>query len=416
MKIIYVFELRHCYNFDDKMFQFYIFRNAGYDVEVWSMVNWTFKNCPQPKNISTEKFVYYINNEDELKHELNRISNERVYFLCYPFDESYSDISYTIRKNIKKMGFHYSNIIMTQTLTNKLFHVGMFGHFIEYVKLIVKKSIYPLYSSCKAIIVRKYRANYSKIIKNYFSKIFGPIKYESDYNFIPSQASRFYIPGFFENISKRCILLNSEAVDESLQMINEPRYCSEKYVVFIDQFITGHSDLKKIGLTIVSNTSDYFSHLNLLFKEIEKRYSYKIIIAAHPKAEYRGDEFEGRSIVYNKTNLLIRDCEFAILQFSTSLNLITFLNKPFLNIYDKQFFSNSRIFKAYCNIKKLFKCEQLDISDLDSIAKFESYVYPYTEKTYSLHNEEYVFSKKIIDKNKLFYELILDKLKEKALI
>ena len=102
MKIIYIYERRHCYNYDYDMFQYDVFFSRGMSVEVWSVVNWTFSNkIDMPINYDNSDYVFYINNERELKKELERVNKEKCIFLCYPY-HGYNYISYLIRKNIKK--------------------------------------------------------------------------------------------------------------------------------------------------------------------------------------------------------------------------------------------------------------------------------------------------------------------------
>ena len=190
---------------------------------------------------------------------------------------------------------------------------------------------------------------------------------------------------------------------------------SEKYVVFVDQFLSGHSDIKKNGENFpVKDLKVYLQRLNNLFTKIENIYKCKVVIAAHPKAEYERSAFDGREIIYNKTAELISSALFVIIQYSTCFGNIVLNHKDFLNVYDKDFFSNSPQTKEYYEvIKKFFDCKQLDISDYMEVENIQDYLYKYNLEKYLAYENRFIKSEESTVDNKLFYEVVEENIQKR---
>lgn len=405
MKIIYIFELRHCYTYDKSLFQFDCF--AENEIEVWSLVNWYFPKIATPLNLCTEKFVHYINNEQGFLANLERIKNENCYFLVYPYGLSYDKNSFFIRNQIRKSGFRFSNIIMSEGLAS----LPDFSTRISYLRIfkrIIKDVVYPFFILMQYLM----RKEEKHLLKNKLSKKliqeFGPAIAKSDYNFLPTSVCYYNFPSIFEIFSKRNVIIHSDTYDEVL-LTNDEVNSFGKFIVFVDQYLAGHSDFKKNGMkNPVSDSTIYYRQLSELFKKLENLFSCEVIVAAHPKAEYKGDEFEGRKIIYNSTNKLIRNSELVIIHNSTCFGLITLLGKPFLNIYANEFFINTPTMEiSFNNIKKFFNCKQLDFYNPHEIENVKEYIY-INPRIYSLYNEKYVYEKNSIGQDKLFYEIVSD--------
>nr|MCR4999326.1 hypothetical protein [Lachnospiraceae bacterium] len=107
----------------------------------------------------------------------------------------------------------------------------------------------------------------------------------------------------------------------------------KKYAVFLDQYMPYHPDVViKRGAKI--DPEAYFAELNQVFDYVGEKYGVEVIIAAHPRADYRqyGDVFHGRQIIYGKTSELIKGCDFIFSNSSGANAYAVIANKPIVLI------------------------------------------------------------------------------------
>jgi hypothetical protein len=104
------------------------------------------------------------------------------------------------------------------------------------------------------------------------------------------------------------------------------------YAVFLDDNLVFDSDFMITGARTIEPAS-YFEALRILFDRIEIEHRMQVVIAAHPKSEYRGNEFGDRPIIKDTTNELVRDCRFAMAHYSTSISFAVLHRKPIVFIY-----------------------------------------------------------------------------------
>jgi len=105
-----------------------------------------------------------------------------------------------------------------------------------------------------------------------------------------------------------------------------------RFAVFLDINLAFQSDIKVIGWDYV-DAPRYGNSLNRFFRMVEESFGVEVVIAAHPKANYDPDYFEGRKIMKGVTPELVRDSEFVISHHSTSISYAVLNRKPLLFIY-----------------------------------------------------------------------------------
>ena len=110
------------------------------------------------------------------------------------------------------------------------------------------------------------------------------------------------------------------------------RIVAGPYAAFLDIYLHYHSDLKIVGLQSI-DPHNYFFSLNRFFKIFEQEYEIKVVIAAHPKADYGNNTFEGREIYRGLTPELVKDADFVISHHSTSLGYAVLNCKPIIFVY-----------------------------------------------------------------------------------
>ena len=118
------------------------------------------------------------------------------------------------------------------------------------------------------------------------------------------------------------------------QKIEYKKIVEYNYCLYLDEYVPYHPDFKKIGVDrkYRAIADIYYKKMNSFFDNIEKNYNLKVIIAAHPRAEYEkiGDVWNGREIIYGKTIELVRDADFCMMHASTSINFCILYQKPIL--------------------------------------------------------------------------------------
>ncbi len=122
-----------------------------------------------------------------------------------------------------------------------------------------------------------------------------------------------------------------EAYQQALQSASSEA-SQQKNVVFLDEFFPRHPDCQYFLKQTPGDAQTYRDSLNRFFDRVEKQYDVKIIIAAHPKAEYAPDTFGGREIVKYRTVDLVRDAEWVIMHSSAAFSFVVMFNKPLMLI------------------------------------------------------------------------------------
>ena len=407
-KIIYIFLRRHNYNYDNDMFQFFAFKNKGWDLERWSLVDWTFDAVPEPLNKDKSSNCFSINSLLDFKNNLNRVKEQNCYFLVYPYhDHSY--VSMMVRKYIRKYNFHYSNITESTAISVSNCFLPMKKKLSLFVYHMVKRALRFVIQDFLALV--KHKKINELFFLRYFRLFFYPFFYKSDYNFVTTNILYYTYPNELEALSKRNILVHADSYDNFLLKRSLDYKNDKKYVVFIDQFLTGHSDCINCGRNFpVQDGVDFFNRLNILFEKIEQDFDCEVIIAAHPKAEYKGNEFGNRKIVYNQTITLIKNSEFPIIINSTCFALICLFKKNFLNISYKDFDVYAPQFiSCYKAITGIFNNKVLNISNSEMCDVYKDFICAYNEDSYNNYLNRYVIDNKESVKDKLFYEFVEEK-------
>lgn len=134
-----------------------------------------------------------------------------------------------------------------------------------------------------------------------------------------------------------------------------------KYVLFLDTYFPYHPDFISTCDCDVSDVSaeNYFNHMNAIFDEIEKQFGYKVLIAAHPRANYNDKEFSFKkeNIYYGKTTELVKGAEFLLGVGSTTNMMAVMSHKPLVIIVEDEVW-NKKMLRDDCIAKKeYYACE-----------------------------------------------------------
>lgn len=127
----------------------------------------------------------------------------------------------------------------------------------------------------------------------------------------------------------RIVFTQSFDYDRFLEA-NESNEHHPSGIVYLDNYLPYHTDSLYSGETSPVKAATYHKSLNRLFTFLEGKTGKKVIIAAHPKANYtsNGNPFDGRTIITGKTAELVKVSDLVVLNFSTSFNFAVLYNKP----------------------------------------------------------------------------------------
>lgn len=390
-KIIYIFERRHHYNYDDNMFFIRQFELENYEVEVWSLVYWTFgKDIEEPLNIDITGRGIYIANKAEFDEQMERIKEDKCVFICYPY-HAYTSISAYVRKKIVFSGFSFCNLCESPVFDGRARGIEDY----KILLLFTEELKYIAY----------YFKNKLKRKKISYREHLYPLKYKSTYNLVCVEENYKSFPNKLEIFSKRNVLIHSDDYSRKVEKSNGHQW-GKKYVVFIDQYITGHSDFKKHGDSFpIASPEEYFKECNDFFERLEREYDCDVLIAAHPKAEYTGSEFGGREIVYGKTMELISEAELVLLMTSTVYGMVCYYEKPLIIISSEQMVDGA-MWKSLRGFSDFFGRNILVMKQLTDADHISDFVVSPSSKYKKLVNRLIISEKGIKDKK--FYEVMLE--------
>ena len=100
--------------------------------------------------------------------------------------------------------------------------------------------------------------------------------------------------------------------------------------VFLDEYLPFCWDWTSEDIPAPVDAKSYYALLNRFFTLVEKEMGLKVIIAAHPRADYEKfpDCFDGRQWVRGQTIKLVKESQLVLSHFSTSINFANLFYKP----------------------------------------------------------------------------------------
>ena len=162
------------------------------------------------------------------------------------------------------------------------------------------------------------------------------------------------------------------------------------FCLYLDEYIPYHPDFKKIGIDkkYSAIADSYYQKMNSFFDKIEKAYNLKVIIAAHPRAEYNklGDVWNGRKIIFGKSIELVKDSDFCMMHASTSINFAILYKKPilFLSLKELEPLYGSFIdsFSKEVANSKIFIDDEFDKKHIDNSLIIDDNMYDKYKENY----------------------------------
>lgn len=170
--------------------------------------------------------------------------------------------------------------------------------------------------------------------------------------------------------------INHPDYEKYLAIKNAPSVINDRYVVYIDQYFPSHPDLQEAE----PNTNwdalkiSFYASINRFFDLIEKQLNCRVIIAAHPVADYHEQNpFNGREIIWYQTAELIKDSIAVCLHYSNSSAFVAFFDKPFV-LVDCESCHGSMSFETH--IQQYASALNVNICDMNSVLDVSHVFHP----------------------------------------
>lgn len=411
-KVIYIveywFEKRDYDRFGVKLIE-----NRGFEVEIWSLIKCSKKDYRTSEEIIyTGPELYYIENWQEFDHRVRERRND--FFL--DFSGAYLESS-KIKKTLIKYSCTYYNYNIGPLLP-RLQSSGEVNkpsetkrRFRKMLGLLSSKKYKQVFD--KIIFHLKSEAKFSKLRQRAFER-----EYEKNPAEIAFIATSICLKNYVIH-ARQIVRVHALDYDRYLETIQNPmagiENIPDRIAVFIDQFEENHPDYWLGGMApaIRGKEQDYYTQLNSLFQYVENKYNCEVIIALHPRADYKNNPFNGRTMIGQVTEKLINRSLLTILGCSTAINEVALFKKDFILITNNElkdlYHDDILSYEHYFNTKVL---NMTNVSHYDD-QSVQPYVCHY-EKNRKYYDD--VISLIVKEKGtpeKFFFDVVADKLIEK---
>ena len=384
---------------DYERFGIEIMKKNGFSVELWDFTPFlnpeayeTLK-VPDPINYKEYNLKLFKNNSDVLNQIVCLESDTIIINLLLPDYRLFY-----VFKRLSKLNIRYGLLIPNAVPMHR--NVSYNSRWFDWKKLInfIKKikdlNLVKIEKRIpRKISYRLYRINFPEFI------LAGA----------GTQALITYNPPIGQNT--KIVWIHSFDYDVYLKNLSKPlknNFKSDKYIVFIDEYLPFAHDYVYMGLKSPITPERYYPLLCNFFSRVEKETGFEVVIAAHPSSIYENhpDYFGTRRVFRGKTNELIRNSEFVLMHYSTSVSFAILYNKPVLFFITKeieqskrdisliQIFS-SELNKGYINIDKNYNINWDKELTID-------------KETYVNYKEKYI--KRKGTEEKLFWQIVADEI------
>jgi hypothetical protein len=383
---------------DQVRFGIELLQENGFEVSVWDLSRFIY-----PETIDSLKETFGIFEKeniirfDSVKKVVDAIGkeNQETFFMSTIY---YTSRTMNIFKAISQVGCKYGctgpytilgfshrrdNIVPFKNTSQKIFDKKIFRKIFRKIENRIHKKYLTISSSLFGINC----ANYFALAGGKLTTAIGPI------------------------INNNTYIQHIHAADYDSFLkhknVNE-RKSDNDFIVFIDQYLPYHPDMLISKHTDKIDSEQYYEDLKTIFDHIESLTHDKVVIAAHPKANYKGKEylFGGRKIVYGHNSMgLISKSNLVLMHYSTAINLAVLFRKPILFITSNML--NESIFGSYINaLANWFKVSPVNISDINKKIELPAV----DSEMYDAYISDFI--KNPLTKDILFWQQVADHIKE----
>lgn len=269
-------------------------KQKGVHVEYWDLSQYIFPKAVFP-NVVEDDCIRRVTNIDEFNKLLSQADIAKSVFVLEIFPK------WDNRNIILLLNKYRCYCVKIDLYANAVLYTPLLNRIIARIKAITPQKIVKKLSwifLCKKVSIRLYE----KVLSS--SKIVSPD-----------------------------VMINHPDYEEYVWGEKKVPNVSVPYTVFIDSYFPLHPDILNLTSKKGISATEYRDLMKRFFDYWEEKYSTPVVIAAHPKSKYKGDEFGHRTIIKGKTPLLIENARMVITHESASLSYITLSDKPFVVVY-----------------------------------------------------------------------------------
>jgi hypothetical protein len=285
----------------------------GFDVRYWDLTSIFFGKITLNSDVNFE-WIRVINTYEQFCLYLSKMDHTKtLYFVNFPYYDG---------RTVKIFKFLNRSDIKLCIIARGMIPLPSFKNKLSIIYLIKKIS----FNYVKTFCLKKLALLYKQL---------GMVK-KFDVVFYGGEKS-ISIAGLEyqnESITTKLISINSSDYDKAILIQKSERITSNKYAVFLDEYLPFHPDFLMFNIKTI-DAEKYYYELNNFFTRLEHKYKIDILVAAHPKAKLysKRNYFNGRQVIFDKTAELVKDSEFVIAHMSTSISYSIIFKKPLLFIY-----------------------------------------------------------------------------------
>ena len=390
-KLVYLYENEFLKkDFERYGLKYYLKKNII--VEIWDLTPHLKKNyfkkirLINDLDLSINNFVYkFFHKKDSIIAALNSESKSSIFI---SFLENSSDTQF-IFTELNKINHYWGVLHMSSYPNQKL-------NFKEKIKLGIKNPnlIYKKFINKVLNNLDNYQFQHNPkfvILAGQKSKI--PYQINSNTNIKNINVHNFNYDNFLDFYEKNF-------VDDSL-----PKY---KYWAYIDEMVPYHSDMMHMGIAEPICEEDiYYEEINIFFNRIEKLTGIKILILGYQKAKYlkidREKLFQGRKIIYDKTNESVKNSHGVLMHNSTAVSFPVIYKKNIIFLLSENY--NLLYKKTILALASELGKDPINISNLGEI----DFTKNINREKYDQFFRKYINNRKKID-NLKSYEIIYKEL------
>jgi len=341
-------------------FGFDIIQKRGYKVEAWDYTHWLNPNysknymCP---DLCDYKGIKYLKTIEEIQLAIHSLSEEDVVI------DNYGLIS-KIRHNL--LSRCIVGAIMTESQPTL--------HKNRYSRIINKIKKNPLEAFLYAI---KRLKNIKKPLNSIDFVIYGGSASKSQN----------------ANTSKKTTFIKAHSCDYDRfleeSIISNEAFISDKlpYAIFLDEAFPDSHDLLYLDEKPYPGHKEYYLEINRLFKNFQEKTGLNIIIAAHPKSDYKlkKNPFNVGQIISGKTVSLVKYSTIVLAHGSRSLNYAILYKKNALLIDSKTYTDDQRK-----HIQNMSNATGSKLINVTADVGFNIYDIKYDKEKYISYKERFI--------------------------
>lgn len=330
-----------------------LFEKAGLDLEVWDMSQVIFPGISNSDQIKEAPYLKKIESEEEFISKLNQEDITNIVIIVEIFRNWKNRRIFKILSDRKV----------------KTVKIELYGNTVIPQPFISKLSYIRIQDICR-IIKNKY-----EILK---LKLYNRLNnVNSNADIILSSSAYF----------KRDFCFNHPDYEKFMFEDEEP-FIEGNYIVFCDVYFPFHSEMKYLKkIKKIPDGAHYQFLMRKYFDYLEKKYKMPVVIAAHPKSNYSGNEFGNRRIIKYRTDNLVRHASMVTMHLCNSVSYSILGNKPLAYIVTNDYLTIPN-FKNQVDlvVKSVLGLDYYNIENEDYQEKFKF------EKVNNKIRENYIYS------------------------